>query len=41
MIDLRITFEDDELLYGDYEKISLVSKILFKNVPAQFKTKTA
>ena len=39
MIYFKITFQDDELLYGDYEKISLTSKIMFKNFLRQFKTK--
>ena len=41
MIDFKITFQDDELLYGDYEKMSLISKIMFRNFLQQFKTKTA
>ena len=41
MIDSKITFQDDELSYGDYWKISLISKIMFRNFLRQFKTKTA
>ena len=41
MIDFKITFQDDELLYGDYEKMSLISKIMFRNFLRQFKTKRA
>ena len=26
MTDFEITFQDDELLYGDYENMSLISK---------------
>ena len=26
MIDKKKTFQDDELLYGDYEKVSLIAK---------------
>ena len=33
MIDFKITFQDDELLYEDYEKMSLTSKIMFRNFP--------
>ena len=29
MVDFKITFQDDELLYGDYENMSLISKIMF------------
>ena len=31
MIDFKITFKADELSYGNYEKISLISKIMFRN----------
>ena len=41
MIDFNVTFQDDELLYGDHEKMSLISKIMFRNFLRQFKTKTA
>ena len=30
MIDFKITFQADELLYGDYEKMSLISEIMFR-----------
>ena len=29
MIDFKVTFQANELFYGDYEKISLISKIMF------------
>ena len=41
MIDFKLIFQDDELSYGDYEKISLISKIMFRNFLQQFKTRTA
>ena len=41
MIDFKMTFQNDELLYGDYEKVSLISKIMFRNFLREFKTKTA
>ena len=41
MIDFKITFQADELLYGDYEKMSLISKIMFRKFQLQFKAKTA
>ena len=41
MIDFKITFKADELLYGKYEKMSLISKIMFRKFLRQFKTKTA
>ena len=37
MIDFKMTFQDDELSYEDYEKISLISKIKFRNFLRQFK----
>ena len=40
-MDLKVIFQDDELLYGDYEKISLISQIMFGNFLRQFKSKTA
>ena len=40
-MDFKITFEDDGLLYGDYQKMSLISAIVFGNFLRQFKTKTA
>ena len=36
MIDFKITFQNDELLYGDYEKVNLISKIMFRNFLRQF-----
>ena len=41
MIDFKMTFQADELLYGDYENMSLISKIVFRKFLQQFKTKTA
>ena len=41
MIDFKITFQDDELLYRDYENMSLISKIMFRNTLRQFEVKTA
>ena len=41
MIDFKITFQDGELSYGDYERMSLISKIMYRNFLRQFKTKTA
>ena len=41
MIDFKITFQDDELLYGDYEKMSLISDIMLRKFLRQFKTKMA
>ena len=40
MTDFKITSQDDELLYGDYEKMSMISKIMFRNFIRQFETKT-
>ena len=31
MIDFKITFQADELFYGVYEKVSLISKIIYGN----------
>ena len=31
MIDFKITFPADELLYEDYEKMSVISDIMFEN----------
>ena len=39
MIDFKITFQADELFYGDYEKMNLISKIMFRKFLRQFKTK--
>ena len=41
MIDFKINFQADELFYGDHEKMSLISKIMFRKFLRQFKTKTA
>ena len=41
IIDFNITFQEDELLYGDDEKMSLISKIMFRNFLRRFKPKTA
>ena len=41
MIDFKIVFQADELLYGDYEKMSLISEIIFRKFLRQFETKTA
>ena len=30
MIDFKIALQADELLYGDYEKMSLISEIMFR-----------
>ena len=40
-MDFKITFQNDELSFGDYEKMSLISKIMLGNFRQQFKTKTA
>ena len=37
----KITFQADELFYGVYEKVSLISKIIFRKFLLQFKIKTA
>ena len=41
MIDFKTAFHADELLYGDYEKMSLISEIMFRKFLWQFKAKTA
>ena len=41
MINFKITFQADQLLYGDYEKMSLISEIMFRKFLRQFETKTA
>ena len=41
MADFQVTFQADELSYGDYEKICLISESLFRKFLRQFKTKTA
>ena len=40
MVNFKITFQADELLYEDYEKMSLISEIMFRKFLGQFKTKT-
>ena len=40
MIDLRITFQADELLYREHKKMSLILKLMFLKFLRQFKTKT-
>ena len=40
MIDLKITLQADKLLYEDYEKISIISEIMFRKF-LQLKTKMA
>ena len=37
----KITFQADELFYEVYEKVSLISKIIFRKFPRQFESKTA
>ena len=41
MIYFIITFQAGELFYEDYEKMSLISNIMFRKFLRQFKTKTA
>ena len=41
MIDFEMTFQADELSYEDYEKMSLISEIMFRKFLLQFKIKTA
>ena len=41
MIDFRITFQADELLYGQYEQMSVNSDTMLRKFLRQFKTKTA
>ena len=41
MINFKMTLQADELLYGDYEKMSLISETMFRKFLRQFKTKTA
>ena len=36
-----LTFQADELFYRVYEKVSLISKIIFRKFLRQFKSKTA
>ena len=40
MINFKITSQNDELSYRDYEKLSLISKIMLKNFLRQFKANT-
>ena len=37
----KIAFQADELFYGVYEKVILISKIVSRKFLLQFKTKTA
>ena len=37
----KIAFQADELFYGVYETVSLISKIIFRKFLRQFKTKMA
>ena len=37
----KMTFQADELFYGAYEKVSLISKIILRKFLQQFKTKTS
>ena len=39
MIDFKITFQADELLYGDYEKMSLISEIMLEHFHKNLKPK--
>ena len=41
MIAFKIALQANELLYKDYEKMSLISEIMFKKFQRQSKTKTA
>ena len=40
MIDFKINFQTDELLYEEYEKISLISAITLRKLLRQFEAKT-
>ena len=40
MIDFKMILQAGELLYGDYEKMSLISEIMFRKYLRQFKTIT-
>ena len=40
MIDFKITFQDDELFYGDNEKMSQIPKMMLRKFLRQFKTIT-
>ena len=39
MIDFEITFQADELSYEDYEKMSMISEIMFRKFLRQFNPK--
>ena len=41
MINFKIAFQADELLYGNYEKMNLISEIMFRKFVQQFKTRKA
>ena len=41
MIDFKISFKADRLLYGDYDRMSLTSEIMFRKFLLQFKSKMA
>ena len=41
MIDFKITLQADELLCRDYEKMNLISEIMFTKLLRQCETKTA
>ena len=41
MTDFEITLQVDQLLYGDHEKMSLISEIMSRQFLRQFKAKTA
>ena len=40
MISFQITFQADELVFGDYDKNGFISKIMFRKFLGQFKAKT-
>ena len=39
MIDFKITFQNDELIYGDHEKNSVISKIMLRNLLQQLNSR--
>ena len=41
MVDFEMTLHANELLYGDYKKMSLISEIMFRKSLRQFRTQTA
>ena len=41
MIDFKVSLQDNELSHGDYEKMSLILKIMFRDFIRQFTTKKA